>query len=42
MNLTTRFIDAMAKIGWAYDMKVVKDDVIASRRKRTGAKYLIQ
>jgi hypothetical protein len=26
----------MAKIGWAYDLKSVTDDMIQARRKRTG------
>lgn len=35
-NLATMFIDLMAKIGWAYDLKVVPDHVIRRRAARTG------
>ncbi|CAH2108187.1 unnamed protein product [Euphydryas editha] len=35
-NLTKLFIDTMAKIGWAYDLKTVSTDVIKKRVKRTG------
>lgn len=30
------FINAMAKIGWAYELKTVNKDVIDSRMSRTG------
>ncbi|KPJ02273.1 Acyl-CoA Delta(11) desaturase [Papilio xuthus] len=36
LNLTTIFIDFFAKIGWAYDLKSVNDDMIKSRSDRTG------
>jgi len=36
LNITTIFIDFMAKIGWAYDRKVVSKDVIRQRKMRTG------
>nr|ABX71809.1 acyl-CoA-delta11-2-desaturase [Dendrolimus punctatus]ACS69071.1 acyl-CoA-delta11-2-desaturase [Dendrolimus punctatus] len=36
LNLTTKFIDFFAWVGWAYDMKTVSDDMIRSRAKRTG------
>ncbi|XP_052756131.1 acyl-CoA Delta-9 desaturase-like [Galleria mellonella] len=36
LNLTTRFINLMAKIGWAYDMKSVSKEVIEKRKMRTG------
>ncbi|ODN04089.1 Acyl-CoA Delta(11) desaturase [Orchesella cincta] len=35
-NLATAFIDLMAKIGWAYDLKTVPDQVIRRRAARTG------
>ncbi|CAH0407053.1 unnamed protein product [Chilo suppressalis] len=35
-NITKLFIDAMASIGWAYDLKTVSPDVIEKRVKRTG------
>ncbi|RZC40362.1 hypothetical protein BDFB_013916, partial [Asbolus verrucosus] len=35
-NFTTAFIDLMAKIGWAYDLKTVSLDMINKRAKRTG------
>ncbi|XP_063389817.1 acyl-CoA Delta(11) desaturase-like isoform X1 [Cydia fagiglandana] len=36
LNLTTRFIDVFAWIGWAYDLKHASPDVIAKRSNRTG------
>lgn len=36
MNMTTGFIDLMAKIGWAYDLKTVPDELITKRALRTG------
>lgn len=36
LNFSTLFIDAFAKIGWAYDLKTVQDKMIAARVKRTG------
>ncbi|VVC89944.1 acyl-CoA Delta-9 desaturase-like isoform X2 [Leptidea sinapis] len=36
LNLTKLFIDTMAKIGWAYDLKTVSSEVIEKRVKRTG------
>lgn len=35
-NITTGFIDIMAKIGWAYELKYVSDDMIKKRVMRTG------
>lgn len=36
LNLTTKFIDFFAWLGWAYDRKTIPDDLIRSRSKRTG------
>ncbi|XP_072938806.1 acyl-CoA Delta-9 desaturase-like [Epargyreus clarus] len=36
LNLSKLFIDSMAMIGWAYDLKTVSRDVIEKRVKRTG------
>ncbi|XP_061724735.1 acyl-CoA Delta(11) desaturase-like [Cydia pomonella] len=36
MNLATNFIDFMAWIGWAYDLKNVSEDMIARKAKKTG------
>ncbi|XP_014279996.2 acyl-CoA Delta-9 desaturase isoform X1 [Halyomorpha halys] len=36
MNFTTAFIDFMARIGQAYDCKIVPDSVVRSRMQRTG------
>ncbi|XP_014252741.1 acyl-CoA Delta(11) desaturase-like [Cimex lectularius] len=35
-NTTTAFIDLMAKIGWAYDLKTVPHEIINKRCQRTG------
>lgn len=35
-NYTSFFIDCMAKIGWAYDLKTVAPEMIKRRVKRTG------
>lgn len=35
-NITKLFIDTMAAIGWAYDLKTVSTDVVEKRVKRTG------
>ena len=35
-NVTTAFIDFFAKIGWAYDLKMVPSDMVQKRVKRTG------
>lgn len=35
-NISTMFIDLMAAIGWAYDLKTVPDDIIDQRKLRTG------
>jgi len=35
-NISTGFIDLMAKIGWAYDLKTVSDDMVKKRVNRTG------
>ena len=36
LNFTTLFIDFFAKIGWAYDLKSVSNDIIEKRVRRTG------
>lgn len=36
LNLTTMFIDFMARIGWAYDLKTVNKEIIDTRKERTG------
>lgn len=36
MNLTTAFIDFFAKVGWAYDLKTVSEEIIQKRVERTG------
>ncbi|KAJ2942659.1 hypothetical protein O0L34_g2130 [Tuta absoluta] len=36
INPSTHFIDAFAKIGWAYDLKAATSAMIASRAKRSG------
>lgn len=35
-NWTSAFIDLMAKIGWAYDLKSVPKHIVMQRVKRTG------
>lgn len=35
-NNTTCFIDLMAKIGWAYDLKSVAPEIVKQRVERTG------
>jgi len=35
-NLTTAFIDFMAMIGWAHDLKTVPKNIVLSRVTRTG------
>ena len=35
-NLTTGFLDLMAAIGWAYDLKTASEDMIMKRVNRTG------
>ncbi|CAB0034893.1 unnamed protein product [Trichogramma brassicae] len=35
-NFTTAFIDFFSRIGWAYDLKTVSEDVIKKRVQRTG------
>ncbi|CAG9865307.1 unnamed protein product [Phyllotreta striolata] len=35
-NFSSMFIDFFAKIGWAYDLKTVSQDMIQKRVKRTG------
>lgn len=35
-NFTTAFVDMFAKIGWAYDLKSVSEDMIKKRVMRTG------
>lgn len=36
VNLTKAFIDFFSKIGWAYDLKTVSDEMIRKRVLRTG------
>lgn len=36
LNFSTFFIDIMAKLGWAYDLKTVSADIVEKRIKRTG------
>ncbi|XP_030022752.1 acyl-CoA Delta(11) desaturase [Manduca sexta] len=36
LNLTTKFIDFFAWIGWAYDLKTVPEDLLQKRMERTG------
>lgn len=36
LNLTKLFIDSMSAIGWAYERKVVKADMVKQRKHRTG------
>ncbi|XP_075144776.1 acyl-CoA Delta-9 desaturase-like [Haematobia irritans] len=36
MNFSTAFIDFFAKLGWAYDLKTVSEDIIRKRCQRTG------
>lgn len=36
LNPTTMFINLMAKIGWAYDLKTMSKELIAARKLRTG------
>lgn len=36
MNFTTAFIDFFAKIGWAYDLKSVSEEMVRKRVERTG------
>lgn len=35
-NFTAAFIDLFSKIGWAYDVKTVSEDMIQKRVQRTG------
>jgi len=35
-NPTTVFINLMARIGWAYDLKTIPKEVIIARQRRTG------
>ena len=35
-NLTTSFINLMAALGWAYDLKIVSEESIIKRAMRTG------
>ena len=35
-NFTSLFIDCMAKIGWAYEMKTIPSEMIKRRVERTG------
>nr|XP_034836871.1 acyl-CoA Delta(11) desaturase-like [Maniola hyperantus] len=36
VNLTAKFIDFFAWVGWAYDLKAVPEDIVHSRANRTG------
>ncbi|KAG7306383.1 hypothetical protein JYU34_009009 [Plutella xylostella] len=36
VNISTNFIDAFAKIGWAYDLKAASSAMITDRMKRCG------
>lgn len=36
INITTEFLNFMAKIGWAYDLKSVTPQVLNQRMRRTG------
>lgn len=36
VNFTTAFIDFFAKIGWAYDLKTVSEEMVRKRILRTG------
>jgi len=36
LNVTTRFINAMAKLGFAYDLRSASPSVVAARSARTG------
>ncbi|XP_060803766.1 (11Z)-hexadec-11-enoyl-CoA conjugase-like [Amyelois transitella] len=36
LNISTRFIDTFAKIGWAYDLKAATSVMIVQRAKRCG------
>lgn len=36
LNVSTKFIDFFAWIGWAYDLKSVPEDVAKTRAQRTG------
>lgn len=38
LNPTTIFIDLMAKVGLAYDLKRVSPEMIERRKRRTGQK----
>jgi hypothetical protein len=40
-NLSTGFIDFFAKIGWAYDLKMVDHAIIKTRMTRTGNNIFI-
>jgi stearoyl-CoA desaturase (Delta-9 desaturase) len=35
-SVTTSFINLFAKIGWAYDLKTVTNEVLEKRMLRTG------
>lgn len=36
VNVTAAFIDFMAKIGWAYDLRTVQLEIMQKRAERTG------
>ncbi|OWR47309.1 desaturase [Danaus plexippus plexippus] len=40
INISTTFIDAFAKIGWAYDLKVATNEMIRNRARRNGDRSL--
>lgn len=35
-NFTTSFIDFFAKVGWAYDLKIASEEIVAKRISRKG------
>jgi stearoyl-CoA desaturase (delta-9 desaturase) len=36
LNITNLFLDLMGKIGWAYERKIVSEEMIKSRKIRSG------
>lgn len=36
LNITTAFVDFFSIIGWAYDLKSVRSDIVMQRVMRTG------
>jgi len=39
INWTSYFIEIMAKIGWAYNLRKVDPEIIEKRMQRTGEKF---